>query len=84
MKLIIGIITFLDPQIDGVNKAIVHEVHGVLNCGSGEQAQRIGENLLDEFESYIIPEIYDGEIEWECLAVSSFDVMELEKKKSSK
>ena len=77
MKLILGNITFLDRQIDGIHKAIVHEVHGVIDCGSEEQACRIGEDLVNEFESYIVPEVYTGIVEYECLASCSFDVSEL-------
>lgn len=85
MKLILGNITF-EGQIGKGAKATVHEVFGVIDCSKAmfadpkETALSIGEELCNEFQSYIIPEIYDGEIEYECLASCSFDVSELENK----
>lgn len=76
MKLILGNITF-DGLIGQGAKATVHEVSGVLDCESKEQAISIGEDLCNDFGAYIIPEIYDGHIEYECLASCSFDVKEL-------
>ena len=78
VKLILGNITFLDPQIDGEHKAIVHEVSGVIECPDEDTAMKIGEDMLCvACESYLVPTTYSGEIEYECLVSCSLDANEI-------
>lgn len=57
--LILGNISFEE------NKAIVHEIHGLLYLDK-KSAIETGENLCNELQSYLIPSIFQGMIEYEC------------------
>lgn len=65
MILILGSITFLDPQIDWEHKAIIDRIETVVNCTDFDNASKIGEELISNcmYESYLIPKEYTGEIE---------------------
>ncbi len=65
VKLLVGNFTFLDPQIDGEDKTIIHEILGVFECRDEDHASEMGEELLEEFESYLVPSVYGGEIIYE-------------------
>lgn len=76
VKLLLGNITFdkftkeekelfiLDGQFK--NKALIHELKGVIECNSYEEAEKLGEHLIKEFplqfESYLIPSKFYGEM----------------------
>ncbi len=64
-KVLVGQFSFLDIQNDGVHKAIIHEVHGVLTCSTEDKATETGEKLLEFFESYIVLPTYTGAIEYD-------------------
>jgi hypothetical protein len=64
--LILGNITFEGLIGENTTKAIVHEISGILHCEGNEKAIELGEMLSNEFHSYVIPEIYKGEIEYHC------------------
>jgi hypothetical protein len=68
MKLVLGNITF------EAGKAIVHEITGIINCtnhqmigkSSKDVAEELGEELVNMFDAYLIPELWEGEIIYEC------------------
>ena len=64
--LILGNITFLDRQIDNETKAIVNTIDKVLVV-SEAGAEEIGELMLDTYESYLIPSMYNHTIDWNGL-----------------
>jgi hypothetical protein len=64
VKLLLGNFTFLDEEIDGKLKCIIHIIDGVIYCNSEDQAYEIGENLLEYYESYLVLPTYKGEIEF--------------------
>lgn len=67
IKLILGNITFEGCfKLDEKTKAIVHEISGIINCTNSEEAEKLGEELCNLFDAYLIPEVYKGEIIYEC------------------
>jgi len=58
--LILGNITLLPES------AIVHEIKAILQCNSVEQAETVGEKLINLYDAYLIPEAYKFPITWEC------------------
>ena len=50
---------FKDP--DG-NNALVHNVDAIIMCNSTEDAEKLGDDMLNMFDSYLVPESFDGEI----------------------
>lgn len=66
VTLYLGSMTFFDPQIDGVNKTIVHSIDKVILCDNIDTAGEVGERMLDVCEAYFIPSVYSGEVEYEC------------------
>jgi hypothetical protein len=58
---IFGTITFLEKRTDGVDKAIVYQIDSRKMLTEAE-AERIIESGL--FDSYLIPDIYNGDIEY--------------------
>ncbi len=60
--MILGDITFLDPIIDGEHKAIINRIDEIKVFVTVEQAEKYGEEQLDNFESYLVPQSYKGEI----------------------
>lgn len=61
-KVIVGNITFLDPQIDGEHKAIINEVGGIYHIVGEDKANQVGEDMLKYFDSYLVLPSYKGEI----------------------
>jgi hypothetical protein len=61
--IIFGNITF-DELTDGTSCAIIHEVHDTLSV-KREAANEIGDQLVNLYDSYIIPSMFDGKIIWE-------------------
>ena len=61
-KVIVGNITFLDPQIDGEHKAIINEVGGIYHIIGEDKANQVGEDMLKYFDSYMVLPSYKGEI----------------------
>lgn len=70
MKVIVGNISFEDDN----KKAIVHNIAAIIDCSDHnhpelepeELAVQIGQDLVNSFGAYIVPEIWDGEIIYEC------------------
>lgn len=60
--LMLGNITFLDPIIDGEHKAIINRIDEIKVFVTVEQAEKYGEEQLDNFESYLVPQAYNGVI----------------------
>lgn len=73
-KLILGNITFhhfSDEELklfktNKEHKAIVHRVDEVIECENSNKACELGEDKLNECESYLVPEAFNGEIVFEC------------------
>lgn len=80
IKLLLGNFTFnnfsneelklFSVGVDHVESAdkplcLIHELNGVLECESIEQAELIGNELCNEFGSYLIPSEFKGEIVYE-------------------
>ena len=72
--LLLGNITFNNFEVEELamfknptsqNKALIHELNGVVECDSMEQAYDIGEDLCNMFGSYIIPTEFKGEVVYE-------------------
>lgn len=61
VKLILGNITFNE---DGT--ATVHEIDALINCESVERAGEIGDEFVNEYDAYLVPESFAGEIWYEC------------------
>ena len=66
VTLILGRITFLDQMLDDAYKATVHSIDEVIHCESVERAEILGEEGLENHDSYLIPSEYTGEIIYEC------------------
>ena len=60
--LMLGDFTFLDPILDGEHKAIINRIDEIKTFKTVEEAEQYGEESLDEFESYLIPQVYQGVI----------------------
>ena len=65
VKLLLGEFTFLDPQIDGEHKAIIHRIDEVIEYPNEDIAMKTGEELLDFYESYLVLGSYGGELEYD-------------------
>ena len=63
VKLLMGQFSFLEESIDGVYKAIVHTIDGVFEYDTIDEAEENGEAMLSDFESYLVPASYKGEID---------------------
>ena len=73
IKVLLGNITFegfsnVELKLfkgDTKRKALIHQLKGVFECDSYEEAEKLGEHLLNEFGGtfdYVIPSRFDGEI----------------------
>ena len=74
IKLLLGDITFEGFLKDELKlfkgttkrKALIHQLKGVIECDSYEEAEKLGEHLItafgEQFEGYVIPSRFDGEI----------------------
>jgi len=77
MKLILGNITFEED-----NTAIIHSISGIIDCKDvfiykktkNEFINELGENLVNDFNSYIIPDLYKGNIIWECDKIIKYEI----------
>jgi len=66
VKVLLGSMTFLDPQLgDEKYKTIVHKIDKVVMVDE-DKVNEFCESALDEHESYLIPEYYNCEVEYEC------------------
>ncbi len=63
VKLLMGQFSFLEENIDGVFKAIIHQINGVFECDTIDEAEELGEAMLSDYESYLVPASYKGEID---------------------
>lgn len=62
---ILGHMTFLDPVLDGEHKAIIHTISEVKGFATQDEAEEYGEESLNtKCESYLIPQAYNGVIEY--------------------
>ncbi len=70
--LIVGNITFEGLIGEEGTKAIVHEIHGIIDFEHAhtqdaiDTANRTGEDLVNLFDGYIVLQSYKGEIVYEC------------------
>jgi hypothetical protein len=62
-EVILGDITFLHEEIDGVNKAIINRIDTIIECNSPDEAEEVGEANLEIYDSYIVPSLYSFDIE---------------------
>ncbi len=74
IKLLLGNITFshlVEEELklfkeNTENKALIHQLKGVIECETYEEAEKLGEHLItafgEQFEGYVIPSRFDGEI----------------------
>lgn len=60
--LMLGDFTFLDERIDGEHKAIINRVDEIKTFNTVDEAEEYGEEQLDNFESYLVPQAYNGVI----------------------
>jgi len=60
--LMLGDFTFLDERIDGEHKAIINRVDEVRTFNTIDEAEEFGEEQLANFESYLVPQAYNGVI----------------------
>jgi hypothetical protein len=58
--LMLGDFTFLDERIDGEHKAIINRVDEVRTFNTIDEAEEFGEEQLANFESYLVPQAYNG------------------------
>jgi hypothetical protein len=86
VRLLLGEFSFLDEQNDGEYKAIIHRIDKVINCENEDKASELGDEMLDEFESYLVPTSYNGKIDMSELepmskyfAESSYDFEDKDK-----
>ena len=59
---------FSDPEGE---KALVHHVDAIIMCESEDDAAKIGDDMVNMFDSYLIPESFSGEIVYESVKVRS-------------
>jgi hypothetical protein len=66
MKLIIGVIQFFEESEDEDKRAVIERIDAIIHCETENQAVSIGEEFIHKrgFDSYIIPEEYNGDIEY--------------------
>lgn len=62
MKVYLGDITFLDETIDGKDEAIIYRAIEKELEGTLEEIYDICEELLLEYQGYLIPSLYRGNI----------------------
>jgi len=60
--LLVGKFSFRDLENDGKHEAIIHKIDKCFQCDSIEDAEELGELLLSDYESYLVPESYKGSI----------------------
>ena len=60
--LMLGDFTFLDEKIDGEHKTIINRVDEIRTFDTIDEAEEYGEEQLHKFESYLIPQAYNGVI----------------------
>jgi hypothetical protein len=60
VTLLVGEFSFLDLENDGRHETIVHKIDKCFQCDSIEEAEELGESLLCDYESYLVPESYKG------------------------
>lgn len=61
--LLLGDFTFLNREVDKETKTIINRIDSVILCSSEDSAEQIGEDLLDEYEGYLVPSSYSYPIE---------------------
>lgn len=59
MKILVGSFTFFDEQIDGYNRAIIHNA---VEIEGDENDDDFLESLIVGNQGYLIPELYQFEI----------------------
>lgn len=64
VKIIFGNITFDNLVSDNSKVAIVHEIDTVMKFPE-EMAEDNGDNLVNFYDGYVIPELFDGKIIYE-------------------
>ena len=62
ITLLVGEFSFLDLENDGKHEAIIHKIDKCFQCDNIEEAEELGESLLSDYESYLVPESYKGYI----------------------
>ncbi len=64
--LILGNINFYEESDDDDKRAEVNKITGIILCSSNEQAETIGDKIINDgiADSYLIPESYDGDIKY--------------------
>lgn len=60
---ILGQISFLDFDNDGEFKAIIHKIDTVKYAENVDAAEQLGEESLENYESYLVPASYGGKID---------------------
>ena len=60
ITLLVGEFSFLDLENDGKHEAIIHKIDKCFQCDNIEEAEELGESLLSDYESYLVPESYKG------------------------
>jgi len=63
LTVLFGSMTFLEYNFDGVYKTIVHRIDSIQHLTEDEANEVID---ADEYDCYLIPEEYKGDIEYEC------------------
>lgn len=63
---ILGSVTFLEKEHDGILKAIVHRIDSHKFLTEDEAAKLMDDN---KFDCYLIPDLYKGEVEYEDIWV---------------
>ena len=64
VKVLLGDMTFFDEVVDGKNEAIVHRIKRV-EMIEEHLLDDFCEEMLNEFECYLVPEEYTGKIIYE-------------------
>lgn len=59
VHVLLGDFTFYEEQFDGIYKCIIHRIDEVVEIDE-ETAEEFCEESLDTYESYLIPEMYNG------------------------
>lgn len=62
VKLLLGKFSFLNIEENGKQEAIIHEIQSIVECETTEEAEELGEKYLVVYDSYLIPELYEGSI----------------------
>ena len=53
-------------------KALVHEITGIIMCNDEKEAVMLGEDLVNEHNSYLIPDSFAGEIAYQLPILKDF------------